>query len=291
MSIAHNLLHCSKRMSFSIAILFALTRAHVVFTPINTVPAGDDSTVLQLEVEHGYTGYTLQSFQVQVPQGVQIVRPADKVGFTVSIASRPLPAYNWYSGAEEGLGGNITSVASMITWTVTPASHVGADMAPASGDIDVFEMQLTLGCTFNDSATNSLWDGNYTLWFPTNEILVGVNASIDPPTRQVQWTGTVNGSQLWSVAKPGPAPYLVVGDWSACTSFTWFDTQIESSTSIVAQMQSSIAALNTTLLQTQKTQITATNVSIASLVLAIFSSVMSCVLAMRVSKRDTINKA
>jgi hypothetical protein len=31
----------------------SLTTSHVVFTPINTAPAGDDSTVLQLEVEHG----------------------------------------------------------------------------------------------------------------------------------------------------------------------------------------------------------------------------------------------
>jgi hypothetical protein len=35
-------------------ILFAiLVAAHVHFTPIFTAPAGDDSTVLQLEVEHG----------------------------------------------------------------------------------------------------------------------------------------------------------------------------------------------------------------------------------------------
>jgi hypothetical protein len=41
--------------------------------------------------------------------------------------------------------GNVTYVADTVTWTATAK----ADDVP-NVDIDVFEMQITLGCVFND---------------------------------------------------------------------------------------------------------------------------------------------
>jgi len=204
--------------------IISLASAHVVFTPINTAPAGDDSTVLQLEVEHVFSGYGLQSLTLKIPQGVQIVRPEIQVGYVISFTYRPLPSYNWYFDDDSGLG-NVTYVADTVTWT----AQNNADDVP-NVDIETFEMQITLGCLFNDSVTNTLWNNQYALWFNTIEYSVAVNSSITPPNHFQNWTAIASGTQdLQSMSFP--SPYILINDWSACGSLTWFGQVIPSPTS------------------------------------------------------------
>jgi hypothetical protein len=182
-------------MILLLAALF-LHRAstHVVFTPIVSVPAGDDSTILRLEVEREYSGYVLRSFHVKIPQGVQIVRPGNRAGYVLSAQRRALPAHYWYVDSDGGLG-YVTTVIDSITWTNSAVLTNASTSNTSDAEIDVFELQITLGCVFDDANTNSLWKGNYTLWFNAIGYLVAVNASIDPPTRQAQWTASVSGNQ------------------------------------------------------------------------------------------------
>jgi len=271
------------------ALFLHRANTHVVFTPIVSVPAGDDSTILRLEVEHGYSGYVLRSFRVQIAQGVQIVRPGNRAGYVLSAQHRALPAQNWYVDSDGGLG-NVTTVIDSITWTNSAVLTNASTSNTSDAEIDVFELQITLGCVFDDANTNSLWKGNYTLWFYAIEYLVAVNASVDPPTRQAQWTASVSGNQTWLDAKSGPAPYVFIDNWDACTALVWFGDNIPARATTTrfataAQLQSALLEFNSTCTQMIDTYHSRSDyVSVAALVVAIFSVVYSSVLANRISK-------
>jgi hypothetical protein len=244
-----------------------------------------------LEVEHGYVGYALQSFQIVVPQGVKNVNPIVKDGFSISIVSRTLPMENWFTDTDSGRG-NVTTVANTVTWTATLGTIVGATVS-AEADVDVFEIQLTTGCSFSDQSTNSFWNNNYTLWFPTTEVLVAINASFDPPTRQILWTGIVDGNKLWNDAKPSPAPYLYINDWSSCEAFKWFDENVVMPTKSACVDTQTFAALKQTVVDLQVGQTSDHRLASVSLVLAvlgIFCGFISAFVTVRMSLREHVHK-
>jgi hypothetical protein len=77
--------------------------------------------------------------------------------------------------------------------------------------------------------TNTLWNNQYALWFNTIEYSTAVNSSITPPTHFQNWTAIASGTQdLESMALP--SPYILINDWSACGSLTWFAQAIPSPT-------------------------------------------------------------
>jgi len=207
----------------SLALLPLSAWAHVRFTPVNTVLAGDDSPVLQLEIEHSFEGYALQSVSVSIPQGVVAVKPAERDGWNITIQYRPLPDYDDFVDDDSGLG-NVTTVASVVQWTALAK----VDDVP-NFDIETFQMQVSLGCEFNDPATNTLWMGEYTLWFPTVEVSYAVSAITTPATHTQTWSGTCSGSNCnWFNAQPLPCPYTFIGpDWSQCNGYIlWFGQNV-----------------------------------------------------------------
>jgi len=212
---------------------------HVVFSNVAVI-AGPDVTsateapasqVVAFEIEHAEPGYYTANLTMKIPQGVLVVKPSVKDGWNITQTYRLLPPSQWFTVTRDitqspGIrGGPVTTVetvADTITWIPLAQSDIIQD-----DEIDLFEMELTLGCTYNDPATNTFWLNQYALWFPLIQFISPVPCSSTlEETTTLEWNGVGSGSDVWVSLSPAPCPYVLLQNWSGCDDLSWFGKNV-----------------------------------------------------------------
>jgi hypothetical protein len=100
------------------------------------------------------------------------------------------------------------------------------------------EFQTKMGCAFDSSkGTNSEWQGEYTLWWPTKQHY-SVPGSLNILDTD-EWTGIPESADAaWATAKPKPCPYTFIYSDNKCVNeqdakqigMTWNDLLVSPAT-------------------------------------------------------------
>lgn len=192
-----------------LSALVALT-SHVTINPNFGAYSGGYFHVT-FRVPHGLAGLHTTGLEIHVPHGVLVAKPEIPEDWTAQIETRRLDETEQYSSH----GALVTDAPHRIT--LTSLSHGDGVHDDHLLNID---MQLKIGCLFQDPASNTLWNKEYTLWWIVKQICEDPNG-----TRSIlSWNGTqrdaVDGSSpSWSALPAGtkPAPYLYVEPGERCS--------------------------------------------------------------------------
>lgn len=155
---------------------------------------------------------------------------------------------------------------------------------------------MVAGCTYNDAASNTQWQGSYTVWFPVTQ---GIGEAGNPGViSQIAWTGIGTGNAVWDSLAPSPAPYLILTNWSDCGSLTWFEKSniayplapvYLQQPDVAAMIQTSLAEFHQALVMGNLTPTDNTrSLAIAALVIASGSfilGIVACVVALSLSSK------
>ena len=209
-----------KSFAFAVAAsaaLFADVSAHVTLNP-NTAPAGG-YTLVQVKVPHGATGHETTKVVIKIPDGVLSVTPEVVTGWTPTVDTKSVTPWDNH-------GKMIDTAPSQVTYQASAGHGLHAK------HLQQFGLQIKLGCTYKDAASNTKWQDEHALWFPVTQYasLPGSLAIVDAQT--MPWTGVPQGNDAsWNSAKPKPSPYLFISAWSACkhgnmSGMMWFGSHL-----------------------------------------------------------------
>lgn len=202
-------------MMFAVCLFLAVAcNAHITFVNSGTAVLNRD-TLWDIQIPHSEPGKATVQIEVSLPQGVTKARPRNKVGWNTTVEYRALPAELQYTDH----GVPVTQVISKITFTASSASE-----AIQEEESEIFQFSITLGCRYNDTASNTFWSNNYAMWFPTKQFLA--NTGSLEINEVVEWTGVVKNNEVWGLALPSPSPYLLIADWSLCNPFVFFGVTV-----------------------------------------------------------------
>lgn len=114
-----------------------------------------------MRIPHGAPGDHTTQLDIRVPRGVLVVKPEVPDEWTASITPRALTEREEYLSH----GRRVTTAPDHIR--LRADSH-------AEGVHDDFllniDLQTKVGCVFEDAATNTLWNGEYTLWWRIDQV-------------------------------------------------------------------------------------------------------------------------
>lgn len=193
---------------------------HLTISPL-AVQAGvyeEVPQVFNLLVEHASHGEWTSKLELSTPEGVSVVLPVVKSGWNITLEYRPLPPWLQFSDDD---GDTVTQVVSKVIWA---AESPGV---PGNEYLDRFAFQVTFGCNFSDTTTNTRWQHQYAVWFPRTQYLSEFGSS--SPISTEKWTGVVSGAEKWEDGVPHPCPHMIVAFWSKCTSgLLWFGSKSDS---------------------------------------------------------------
>lgn len=136
-----------------------------------------------LKVPHGSEGMRTTRLSLQLPRGVASARPEVPAGWTVNMSEYDLAEEDRYMSH----GAEVVKAPDKITW-------VADSLASAVQHEHLFHigLQLKLLCSFSDpvvdghSGSNSIWQGQYTLWFKVDQWL---SAAPNAGDRIHRWVG------------------------------------------------------------------------------------------------------
>ena len=187
-----------------------LAYSHITLNPsIGGYSGGYFHTTLR--VPHGAPGLHTTKLEIDVPHGILVAKPEVPEDWTASIEDRTLAENEQYISH-----GNLK--------TIGPHKIVLRANSHSDGVHDDhllnIDMQLKIGCVFQDAESNTVWNEEYTLWWPIVQTCEDDNGDTTLRT----WDGTQkdkNGvSPAWSALPDGvlPAPYLQFESGQRCTS-------------------------------------------------------------------------
>lgn len=189
---------------------YLLTAAHVSLNPnMGAFSGGYFHTTMR--VPHGAPGLHTTKLVVDVPHGILVVKPEVPEDWTAAIETRFLAENEQYTSHGQL---KTTAPHRVILTANTHADGVHDDHL-----LNV-DMQLKVGCTFEDRASNTQWNSEYTLWWQVSqecEDASGNKVILDWNGTQVDADGV---SPSWSALPAGmkPAPYMYVEPGTRCTN-------------------------------------------------------------------------
>ena len=184
--------------------------SHITFNPNLGGESGGyfHSTI---RVPHGAVNLHTTSLTIHVPHGVVVAKPEVPEDWTATIERRSLSEIEQYTSH----GRLVTDAPSKITLRAN--EHEDGVHNDHLLNIDI---QLKLGCIFQDKTTNSLWNNQYTLWWKIDQHCEDVHGN----HLLLSWNGTQQDSAdgtspSWSALPDGvqPAPYIYVDPGVRCS--------------------------------------------------------------------------
>lgn len=200
--------------------------AHITLNPNQGSESGSyfHTTV---RVPHGSDELHTTGLILTVPHGILIAKPEVPDGWTAFIDTRDLDEHEQY------VSHGMLKEEAPSRITLTANSH--GDGVHDDHLLNV-DMQLKVGCVFDDPTSNSVWNQEYTLWWQIEQI-----CEDDVGNRVVlKWNGTQTddddgSSPPWSALPHGtlPAPYMYVEPGLRCNiagtdlrgGLMWFGTR------------------------------------------------------------------
>lgn len=221
----HSSLECRKKKRHA-DFMHGIYRAHLHEPQHWSVERG----VLSYHHSHSSRCAWVSYDSTRYPGGVLVVKPEVPDDWTATITSRTLSTQEEYLSHSQ----RVTTAPDHIR--LSAASHSDGVHDDFLLNIDV---QTKIGCIFSDDATNTLWNGEYTLWWQIDQVCANDAGDVVVlswnETQAVRADGT---SPPWS-ALPDPmkpAPYIYVEPGSRCAAehsgqesmggLTWFGSHV-----------------------------------------------------------------
>tara|TARA_Y100000741_G_scaffold364128_1_gene354175 strand:- start:5023 stop:5868 length:846 start_codon:yes stop_codon:yes gene_type:complete len=208
--------------------------AHITLNPnMGAESGGYFHTTMR--VPHGAANLHTTELHINIPYGILVAKPEVPEDWTASIRKRTL------SGEEEYLshGRQVTEAPEEIVLVAN--SHADGVHNDHLLNID---MQLKVGCIFQDEASNTLWNDEYTLWWVVTQVCEDATGEVT----ELVWNGTQSDvgdvSPAWTAlpANTLPAPYLYIESGPRCASdyvgstfsggLMWFGAHVAAASSI-----------------------------------------------------------
>lgn len=179
-----------------------------------------------IRVPHGATGMHTTRLEVDVPHGILVSKPEVPEDWSVDIQTRELAVHERYTSHG-------------VLKTLAPHKLVFSANSHGDGVHDDhlmnIDLQLKIGCIFDNPESNTKWNKEYTLWWPMKQFCEDVNGT----QRILGWVGTQSDrddgtSPSWSALPDGmkPAPYMYIDPGTRCSidhsgaekrgGLTWF---------------------------------------------------------------------
>jgi uncharacterized protein YcnI len=147
-------------------LLVAAAEAHISMNP-NYGAASGGYFLSSMKVPHGAYGMHTSRMVLHVPKGVMSVKPEVPAGWNVSVESYTLDEEDQYMSH----GNAVTTGPSKV---IFQAETVDAMLY--TDHLMMINLQMKIGCSFRDevdtsdySGSNSIWQGQYTLWFKVEQ--------------------------------------------------------------------------------------------------------------------------
>lgn len=214
-------------MNASSALISLVTMAcaangHITMNP-NYGAAAGGYFKFHVKVPHGTQGYETTKIVIDIPHGVNSVKPESIHGWDITIEDRPIIPYVSH-------GNTVTTGPATVTYTArcNPVvngvcqneDHPGVD----NDHLLEIALQTKLGCDFgidnNGVATSDAteWLDQHTLWFPVEQYVStpNTNDGNDNTSTMLSWTGTASGMEPWGAAQPKPSPYIFIYSDAKC---------------------------------------------------------------------------
>ena len=176
-----------------------------------------------IKVPHGHSGMYTSSLKLYIPNGIKSAVPEIPAGWNCTITTRQLPVNEQYMSH----GSLVTTAPDTILWEAETAEDT-----VSNAHLLMIVVQMSLGCSFNDNKTASMWQGQHTLWFRVEQHSSSLGGLHEESTHF--WTGTQkdqdNGfSPLWSATTypVQPSPYIFFYPSTSCAGgISWFGRNI-----------------------------------------------------------------
>lgn len=189
-------------------VSFAFT--HITLNPnIGAESGGYFHTTMR--VPHGAPGLHTTELHINVPYGVLVAKPEVPDDWTANIRKRTLSDNEVYLSH----GRHVTEAPDEIILVAN--SHSDGVHNDYLLNID---MQLKIGCIFQDKVSNTWWNNEYTLWWRVTQVCKNATGEIT----NIVWNGTQSTlgdvSPAWTALPTNmlPAPYLYVEPGIRCFS-------------------------------------------------------------------------
>lgn len=184
-------------------LFFGMASAHITFTPNYGAPSGWYFATT-MKVPHGIPDHFTTKIEVTVPNGVLTVKPEDVAGWDISITTRDIAPYVSH-------GKTITTGPASIVYQASTAADALDDK-----HLMTIQFQTKMGCSFTTAdSTNTKWQGEYTLWWPTKQHY-SAPGSLDIIATD-EWTGIpASENAAWATATPKPCPYTFIYSNDKC---------------------------------------------------------------------------
>ena len=130
-----------------------------------------------MRIPHGQSNMHTVELEVEIPHGILVLKPEVPEDWTVNIETRVL------SDAETYMSHGVLKTTAPSRLIFTADTHADGVHDDHLLNID---MQLKIGCMFNDTSSNTLWNNQYTLWWKTKQTCSDVNGSLV----LMNWNGT-----------------------------------------------------------------------------------------------------
>ena len=197
---------------FSILCLsFGLVKPHISLDPNYGVASGS-YFLSDIKIPHGKTNLETSKIDIQIPNGVLSVKPLKITGWNINIKYRNISTY--YSH-----GKPINTAPDYITYS-SSASQYNLH----NDHLLILSLQLKIGCNFSSNKnTNSIWENEYTLWFPTTQYFSSSNSLII--LSNINWTSIPNIYESWG-SYINPSPYLFMYSSSSCPNGMYWDNKL-----------------------------------------------------------------
>jgi len=173
-----------------------------------------------IKVPHGEKGMHTTRMVVHVPRGVLSARPEVPSGWNVTVINYDLAEEDRYLSH----GNPVTTAPDQIIFQAeTPAAALYTDHLMLIG------LQLKIGCSFRDQVTsdysgsNSIWQGQYTLWFKVEQHSSYDNSLL--VEKSSLWTGALLDGEDGSSSSWNPphgagvkaCPYIFIYPGGRCS--------------------------------------------------------------------------
>ena len=205
----------------SALLLVSSSSAHVSLVP-NYGAASGGYFQTSIKVPHGHSGVHTTKMTLHVPRGIVSIKPEQPAGWSVTTTTYELAEEDRY----ESHGSLVTTGPDKITFTAD-----SLDDALHNDHLMNIGLQLKLGCSFKDqvqddySGSNSVWQGQHTLWFKVDQFSSADNALNHGDGGHSPWLGALkddadNMSPSWnppSASGLKACPYLFIYAGSRCS--------------------------------------------------------------------------
>jgi len=188
--------------------LLALIPTHITLNPSFGTFSGDYFHTT-LRVPHGMHEMYTSKLIVNVPFGILVVIPEVPDEWSLTIENRQLLEHEQYVSH-----GTLKTTAPL---RLILEANTFTDALHHTHLLNI-DMQLKIGCIFQDDVSNTIWNNQYTLWWPVQQICHDNNGTYEVMSWNTTFYDDRGNSPSWSTLPSGkkPSPYLYVEPGVRC---------------------------------------------------------------------------